>query len=254
MVLFFTCTNRDDLKRCALLVDNGSIIVFPTDTVYGIGCDPFNESSVLNLYKIKNRPLEKHLPVLTNNVSNLSNLVEISDKAEKLMKNFWPGPLTLILKVKDDCFIPHRYAFNKTIAIRIPNNKCTLNLIELTKNKLLVGTSANLSKQSPFSSIREIKRTGLQGYDAIVIKDEESQSLDDLQTYLNSTTTTTTIKNIESVPISNSNTLKPSSFPVSTIVDLANNSTDPVAAAAAGRSIILREGVISKEQIFSILD
>lgn len=246
MVLYFKCINREDLKRCALLIDGGAIIIFPTDTVYGIGCDPFNESSVLNLFKIKNRPLEKHLPILTNDVSNFSNFVEIPGDAKKLIRRFWPGPLTLILQVKDDFFSPTRYAFYKTVAIRIPNNKCTLNLIQMTKNKLLVGTSANLSKQNPFSDIKDLTKTGLKGYDAVVIKEQESDSFEDLQNNINSTTTTTTTnKNDMNAAIPNYND---HSLSVSTIVDLTN--TDFL----TGRPRIIREGVISKETIFLSLD
>ena len=249
MVLFFKCLNRDDLQKCASLIDGGSIVVFPTDTVYGIGCDPLNGSSVLNLYKIKNRPLEKHLPILTNSVSNLTDIVELTDNAKKLINCFWPGPLTLILKVKDNSFIAHKYAFDKTIAIRIPNNKCTLDLIQMTKNKLLVGTSANLSGQSHFSKINDLLNTDLKGYDAIVIKEEEeeeeTESFDELQTYLNSNTERITKKNNEYSSITNQGNSLP---PVSTIVDLSDTNTINTWPK------IIREGIISKEKIFSSLE
>jgi L-threonylcarbamoyladenylate synthase len=248
VVLFFKCLNRDDLQKCASLIDGGSIVVFPTDTVYGIGCDPLNGSSVLNLYKIKNRPLEKHLPILTNSVSNLTDMVELTDNAKKLINCFWPGPLTLILKVKDNSFIAHKYAFDKTIAIRIPNNKCTLDLIQLTKNKLLVGTSANLSGQSHFSKINDLLKTDLKGYDAIVIKEEEeeeTESFDELQTYLNSKTEKVIKKNNEYSSIINQDNPIP---PVSTIVDLSDTN------AINTWPKIIREGIISKEKIFSSLE
>ncbi|HEX5519020.1 MAG TPA: L-threonylcarbamoyladenylate synthase [Candidatus Nitrosocosmicus sp.] len=247
MVLFFKCLNRDDLQKCASLIDGGSIVVFPTDTVYGIGCDPLNDSSVLNLYKIKNRPLEKHLPILTNSVSNLADMVELTYNAKKLINCFWPGPLTLILKVKDNSIIAHKYAFDKTIAIRIPNNKCTLDLIQMTKNKLLVGTSANLSGQSHFSNINDLLKTDLKGYDAIVIKEEgdEAESFGELQTYLNSNTEKVTKKNNEYSSIINQDNPIP---PVSTIVDLSDTNTINTWPK------IIREGIISKEKIFSSLE
>lgn len=252
MVLFFKCLNRDDLQKCASLIDGGSIVVFPTDTVYGIGCDPLNDSSVLNLYKIKNRPLEKHLPILTNSVSNLTDMVELTDTAKKLINCFWPGPLTLILKVKDNSFTAHKYTFDKTVAIRIPNNKCTLDLIQMTKNKLLVGTSANLSGQSHFSNINDLLKTDLKGYDAIIIKEEEeeekegkTESFDELQTYLNSNTEKITKENNEYSSITNQDN---SLLPVSTIVDLSDTNTINT------RPKIIREGIISKEKIFSSLE
>ena len=68
MVFYFSCYKSEDLKKCASLIDGGSIIIFPTDTVYGIGCDPLNDDSVLKLFKIKNRPLGKYLPILTDDI------------------------------------------------------------------------------------------------------------------------------------------------------------------------------------------
>ncbi|MDQ6722724.1 MAG: L-threonylcarbamoyladenylate synthase [Thermoproteota archaeon] len=167
MVFYFGCNKIEDLKKCASLIDNGSIIIFPTDTVYGIGCDPLNDDSVLKLFKIKNRPLDKHLPVLTSNISHLSQFVEITEEANTLINHFWPGQLTIILKLQNNS-LTSRYAFDKTIAIRIPNNMCTTKLIQMTKNKLLVGTSANLSKHPPVTNVKDLETCNLQGYDAIV--------------------------------------------------------------------------------------
>jgi L-threonylcarbamoyladenylate synthase len=237
VVFYFKCSKNDDLRKCASLVDNGSIVIFPTDTVYGIGCDPLNRTSVLKLFKIKKRSLDKYLPILTNNVSNLTNLVEFTKNAEKLTKHFWPGPLTLVLKIKENSALDsNRYAFDKTVAIRIPNNKYTINLIQMTQNKLLIGTSANLSKQQPLINLRDLDSCNLQGYDAIVDGDECSSS------------------SFVSPPISSSSSY-PSSFlsnksknlintiPVSTIIDLTDSNCPK----------IIREGVISKEEIFALL-
>src|SRR5919112_3908788 len=154
MVFYFSCYKYDELKECAELIDAGSIIVYPTDTVYGIGCDPLNDDSVLKLFKIKNRPLGKHLPILTSSTENLKRLVRITKEANILINHFWPGQLTLILN-KNDNSLTSKYAFDNTVAVRIPNNLCITNLIHLTKNKLLVGTSANLSNRPPFSNLQD---------------------------------------------------------------------------------------------------
>src|SRR4051812_28570606 len=113
VAFYFKCSKNDDLRKCASQIDKGSIIVFPTDTVYAIGCDPLNNDSVLKLFQIKNRPLDKYLPILTSSVSNLLDFVEITKDAEKLIKHFWPGPLTLVLKIKEYSSLnSNRYAFN----------------------------------------------------------------------------------------------------------------------------------------------
>ncbi len=167
MVFCYSCDNNEDLKKCADLIDAGSIVVYPTDTVYGMGCDPFNDDSVLRLFKIKNRSMEKRLPILASNMGALTNLVKITKEANILIKHFWPGQLTLILKLNNTS-LTSKYAFDDTVAVRIPDNFCTTNLIQLTKNRLLVGTSANLSNQSPFSNLQDLRKSNLKGYDAAI--------------------------------------------------------------------------------------
>ncbi len=167
MVFYFSCNKNEELKECADLIDMGFIIIYPTDTVYGIGCDPLNDESVLKLFKIKNRPLEKHLPILASRLEDLTRLVKITLEANILIKHFWPGQLTLILKTNNNS-LTSKYAFDNTVAVRIPNNLCITNLIQLTKNKLLIGTSANLSNQSPINNFKDIKTSNLKGYDAVI--------------------------------------------------------------------------------------
>ena len=235
---YYKCSINDDLRQCASLVDKGSIIIFPTDTVYGIGCDPLNKVSVLKLFQIKNRPLDKYMPILASSVSDLIGIVEFTKDAKKLIKHFWPGPLTLVLKIKEYSYLDsNQYAFNKTVAIRIPNNKCTRSLIQMTKNKLLIGTSANLSNQKPLTNLRDLDKSNLQGYDAIVDGDECSSS--SFESFLSSSSfshPSSSFSFSKSINLTNSN-------PVSTIIDMSENN----------RSKIIREGIISKEEIFDSL-
>jgi L-threonylcarbamoyladenylate synthase len=237
VVFYFSCYKSEDLEKCASLIDGGSIIIFPTDTVYGIGCDPLNDNSVLKLFKIKNRPLDKHLPILTDDILHLSHLVEVTEKAKILINRFWPGPLTLILKLKKNGSLTSRYAFDNTIAIRIPDNKCTLNLIQLTKNKLLVGTSANLSKHPPLTNLKDLNTCNLQGYDAVIDGGKggeagKEQIVDNGEAEDGSPSGEQT-----------SLTAHNSSY-ISTIVDLVENNNLK----------IIREGIISKEKIFETLN
>ncbi len=170
MVFYFACSKNEELKICGHLVDRGSVVVFPTDTVYGIGCNPSDDSAVLRLFKIKNRPLSKYLPILTQSLDELYKLVNVNDYIRLLAREFWPGQLTLVAQLKDGSLIS-RYAYNNndmTVAIRIPDNKCTISLIGYTRNKLLIGTSANMSGEAPSNSLDELKKTKLEGYDAIV--------------------------------------------------------------------------------------
>ena len=124
------------------IISQGGIAVFPTDTVYGIGCDPYNKKAVNKIYNIKSRSILKPFPVLTLSKKTAEEIVYFDEISEKLTKKFWPGPLTIILKVSDKNLIKNLNLKNK-IAIRVPNQKCTLDLLK--KCKFLVGTSANLS-------------------------------------------------------------------------------------------------------------
>ena len=238
VVSYYKCSINDDLKQCASLIDKGSIIIFPTDTVYGIGCDPLNKVSVSKLFQIKNRPLDKYMPILSNSMSNLLDLVEFTKDAEKLIKHFWPGPLTLVLKIKEYSYLDsNQYAFNKTVAIRIPNNRCTRSLIQMTKNKLLIGTSANLSNQKPLTHIRDLDKSNLQGYDAIV--DGDGYPSASFASHLSSSSLSYPLSSFSfSKSINSTN-----SIPVSTIIDMSESNCPK----------IIREGVISKEEIFELL-
>ena len=173
MVYHIDCKNLDELEKCAEIIDNGGVVVYPTDTVFGIGCDPTIDASVLRLYAIKNRPLEKSLPVLTNDWKIVSRISHITPQANLLQNLFWPGKLTLVLKLKANHGLS-RYAFNNdknTIGLRIPSSPCILNLIGMTRSKLLVGTSANLSKEVPSTRLEDIDETILNKCDAIVVNE-----------------------------------------------------------------------------------
>ena len=134
--------NRKGIEAAIKIVKEGGIIIFPTDTVYGIGCDPFNIEAVKKIFKIKKRVEKKSLPVLTLSKETAEEIVKFDMKSKKLAEKFWPGPLTLILEVQDQK-IKESMNLQEKIAIRVPNNEWVLAILE--KCKFLVGTSANIS-------------------------------------------------------------------------------------------------------------
>jgi L-threonylcarbamoyladenylate synthase len=178
LVYYIDCRNLADLEKCAVIIDNGGVVVYPTDTVFGIGCDPTIEKSVLRIFAIKGRPLAKSLPVLTNDWRMVSRISHITPQAELLHNLFWPGKLTLVLKLKEKHGLS-RYVVNNdedTIGLRIPNSPCILNLINMTRSKLLVGTSANLSKKAPSMRIKDIDEAILNQCDAVVVNEILSEN------------------------------------------------------------------------------
>ena len=156
--------NNIGIQKAVQIINEGGIVIFPTDTVYGIGCDPYNQKAVLSLYKIKKREKTKPLPVIGYSKKELEKIAEFNDKAEKIAEMFWPGAITLILKVKDEN-IKKSLGLGKKIAVRVPNNQCALSLLK--ECKLLVATSANISGTTSLTDPNDCKRD-LNGYDLLI--------------------------------------------------------------------------------------
>jgi len=161
--LRISCNNLG-IQKAVQIINKGGIIIFPTDTVYGIGCDPYNQKGVLSLYEIKKREKTKPFPVIGYSKKELEKIAEFNDKAEKIAEMFWPGPITLILKVKDEK-IKKSLGLEGKIAVRVPNNQCVLSLLK--ECKLLVATSANISGTTPLIDPNDCKRS-LNGYDLLI--------------------------------------------------------------------------------------
>lgn len=157
------CDN-DGIKKVVEIFKNGGVIVFPTDTVYGIGCDPYNENAIKKIYEIKSRDKIKSLPVLAYSIDIVKQIVMMDKLTEKIVEKYWPGPLTLILKLKDQK-LKKSLNLEEKIAIRIPNSECTLKLLK--ECNLLVGTSANVSGDSSFTDPQKCIEN-LKNYDAFV--------------------------------------------------------------------------------------
>ena len=163
IVMKVNCEN-DGIKKVVEIFKNGGVIVFPTDTVYGIGCDPYNENAVKKIYEIKSRDKIKSLPVLAYSIEIVKQIVMMDKLTEKMVEKYWPGPLTLILKLKDQK-LKKSLNLEEKIAIRIPNSECTLKLLK--ECNLLVGTSANVSGDSSFTDPQKCIEN-LKNYDVFV--------------------------------------------------------------------------------------
>ena len=131
---------------------NGSIIIYPTDTVWGIGCDPFNQKSVDNLFKIKGKK-EEGLSILINNKELISEYCLISSENENIVNNLFPGPVTVILESKVN--FAKGVTRNGNIALRIPNNETSLSLV---KESPIITTSANKHGMNVVKNINEAKK------------------------------------------------------------------------------------------------
>lgn len=146
------------------IVKKGGTVVFPTDTVYGIGCDPFNSEAVRTIYKIKGREESKQLPVLGFSISDISKIAIFDELSKRFATKFWPGPLTLILGIKEER-VAKSLGLDKKIAVRVPSHPCVLELLK--ECKILVGTSANRSGQPSSTDSHEIIKK-MEGYDILL--------------------------------------------------------------------------------------
>jgi len=156
--------DKDGVEKTSQIIEKGGVAVFPTDTVYGIGCNPYNVNSVKKIYEIKSRDKIKSLPVLAYSLDIVKEITIIDKFTEKIIKKYWPGPLTLILTLTDQKLKESLKLQNK-IAVRIPDSKCTLKLLE--KCKLLVGTSANISGNSSYTNPDECIKN-IKNYDVFL--------------------------------------------------------------------------------------
>jgi len=156
--------DSDGINITVKSIKEGKIVVFPTDTVYGIGCDPYNKDAVEKVYKIKNRKQGKLFPVLGFSKNELEKIANFNEKANKIAEKFWPGQLTLILPLKDEKLKTSMNLENK-VAVRVPNNSCALSILE--QCNLIIGTSANVSGMESFVDPDECEKN-ISDYDVFV--------------------------------------------------------------------------------------
>lgn len=162
----FDCTLTENISKCADIVRGGGVIVFPTDTVYGIGCDPYNDQASKRVFVIKGRELNNPLPVLTATTEDVRNLAHMDSRADVLAGKYWPGRLTLVCPLLDSRISSVVAGANGSIAVRIPGNKCASELLK--RCRYLVGTSANKSGEAAARNIGQIISSSLRGINAIL--------------------------------------------------------------------------------------
>jgi len=156
--------DQNGIKIAATTIKNGGLAVFPTDTAYGFGCDPRNAKAVEAIFRIKKRMKSKQLPVLGYSKDEISKIAVFDDMSSKIADKFWPGQVTLVLKLRD-IEIKKAMKLDDKIAVRVPNHPCALALLK--ECKLIVGTSANFSGLPAFSDSKSVQEN-FSGYDVFL--------------------------------------------------------------------------------------
>jgi len=136
-------------------IKRGGLVVYPTDTLYGLGADPYSRDAVLRVYRAKRRPLDRPLPVLVSSIEAAERLVVFNEAARRLAERFWPGALTLILPLRHDAPVPRElHAGTGRLGVRMPAHRVALALIE-SAGGALTGTSANRHRMPPPRTAQE---------------------------------------------------------------------------------------------------
>ena len=145
------------LEKASEFIKQGKIVVFPTETVYGIGTNGLDEKAVRKLYEIKKRPLNKPISLLVSNMEMVKTIAQdITEVEYKIMEKFFPGPLTIILKKKD--IVPDIVtAGQETVGVRMPSGEIARKLVELSGVPIAT-PSANISGEPSGTNLLEIKK------------------------------------------------------------------------------------------------
>jgi len=143
----------NEIQIALKILQNGGIVAFPTDTVYGLGALAFNNNAIESIYKAKNRPIEKAIPILIGDLSDFEKVADdIPNMALRFASRFWPGPLTCIVPKKQT--LPLAVSATSTVAVRIPDHVDARALLRAAGPMAV--TSANISGGQNPSTAQEV--------------------------------------------------------------------------------------------------
>ena len=146
------------ISKVVHVLDQGGLIIYPTDTFYGIGCDLFNKKAIKQIYHLKKRPLTKPFSFVCANLKGISHYAQVSNHAYRIMKRSLPGPYTFVLE--GTRLVPKlMLTKRRTVGIRVPDNKICLAIVK-SFGRPIISTSVDLEDPSvihdTYSSFVEI--------------------------------------------------------------------------------------------------
>jgi len=143
------------IHQAAQVIKSGGIIIYPTDTVYGLGCDIFNKQALERLFQIKNDAITKMFSFVCADLKDIAKYAKVSDYAYRTMKHLLPGAYTFVLPAAKD--VPKKlWSKRKTVGIRVPNNEVSLAIAREVGNPI-ISTSVTNRKGEVLSDVNEIK-------------------------------------------------------------------------------------------------
>ncbi len=147
--------NPRELEKVVEVLQNGGIIIYPTDTLYGIGCDALNVRAVERICEIKGiNPLKSNLSIICSDMSDVSEYARVSTPIFKLMRRNLPGPFTFILPTTSE--LPRIYKNRKTVGIRIPDNNISREIVKLLGNPIMTTSIHDESDEIEYTTDPEL--------------------------------------------------------------------------------------------------
>ena len=148
------------INQAVSVIRHGGILIYPTDTLYGIGGDATNQNVVEKIYRVKERDSNKSLSIILPSIAAIKKYCEVSRQQEKILKKYLPGPYTFILKLRKNLPV----TTNGKVGVRIPDYPSLLRICRLVDTPLIT-TSANLSGESDAQKLGEVNTTLLHKVD-----------------------------------------------------------------------------------------
>jgi tRNA threonylcarbamoyl adenosine modification protein (Sua5/YciO/YrdC/YwlC family) len=134
------------INKAVEIIKNGGVIIYPTDTVYGIGCDIFNQDALERIFTIKHDDNSKLLSFVCDGLKDISKYAKVSDYAYRVMKKLLPGQYTFILPAAKD--VPRKlWSKRKTVGIRVPNHEVCLTLVKELGNPIISTSVTNRKRK-----------------------------------------------------------------------------------------------------------
>lgn len=143
-----------DYQKITVCLKSGGIIIYPTDTAYALGCDATQVLALKKIFKIKKRDQDKTLPLIISSLTAANEWADFSGQEKKIAEQYWPGPLTMILKARSSV-LTKDVIKDGCLAMRVPDNKIAQD-ISFYLQAPLISTSANLAGSGTFYKIKDV--------------------------------------------------------------------------------------------------
>lgn len=156
--------NKKIIEMATKTMKGGGVIIYPTETCYGMGCDALNMKAVNKIFLIKERDRNKPLPIIVSSIRMINKYAKITQKIKWLVKKFMPGPLTIVVKIKEKTM---RDIHRDSIGFRISSHPIAFTLVKEMRVPI-IATSANISSEPPLYKIKKVIKKFNKGVNMII--------------------------------------------------------------------------------------